>query len=63
MQNGYRLQWYGIFPPFLIQYLPQLGLLIYYNIFFKKKWGGGREMTREEMVLGAKQLGHVGRND
>ena len=28
MQNGYRLQWYGIFPPFLIQYLPQLGLLL-----------------------------------
>ena len=27
MQNGYRLQWYGIFPPFLIQYLAQLGLL------------------------------------
>ena len=29
MQNGYRLQWYGIFPPFLIRYLAQLGLLIY----------------------------------
>ena len=28
MQNGYRLQWYGIFPLFLIQYLAQLGLLI-----------------------------------
>ena len=28
VQNGYRLQWYGIFPPFLIQYLPQLGLLV-----------------------------------
>ena len=28
MQNGYRLQWYGIFPPFLIRYLAQLGLLI-----------------------------------
>ena len=27
MQNGYRLQWYGIFPLFLIQYLAQLGLL------------------------------------
>ena len=30
MQNGYRLQWYGIFPPFLIRYLAQLGLLIQY---------------------------------
>ena len=29
MQYGYRLQWYGIFPLFLIQYLAQLGLLIY----------------------------------
>ena len=29
MQNGYRLQWYGIFPLFLIQYLAQLGLLVY----------------------------------
>ena len=28
MQNGYRMQWYGIFPPFLIRYLAQLGLLI-----------------------------------
>ena len=28
MQNGYRLQWYGIFPPFLIRYLVQLGLLL-----------------------------------
>ena len=28
MQYGYRLQWYGIFPLFLIQYLAQLGLLI-----------------------------------
>ena len=28
MQNGYRLQWYGIFPPFLIRYLAQLGLLV-----------------------------------
>ena len=28
MQNGYRLQWYGIFPLFLIQYLAQLGLLL-----------------------------------
>ena len=28
MQNGYRLQWYGIFPPFLVRYLAQLGLLI-----------------------------------
>ena len=28
MQNGYRLQWYGIFPLFLIQYLAQLGLLV-----------------------------------
>ena len=28
MQNGYILQWYGIFPLFLIQYLAQLGLLI-----------------------------------
>ena len=28
MQNGYRLQWYGIFPPFLIRYLAQLGLLL-----------------------------------
>ena len=28
MQNGYRLQWYGIFPLFLIQYLAQPGLLI-----------------------------------
>ena len=27
MQNGYRMQWYGIFPPFLIRYLAQLGLL------------------------------------
>ena len=27
MQYGYRLQWYGIFPLFLIQYLAQLGLL------------------------------------
>ena len=27
MQNGYRLQWYGILPPFLIRYLAQLGLL------------------------------------
>ena len=32
MQNGHRLQWYGIFPPFLIQYLPQLGLL-YLTLF------------------------------
>ena len=31
MQNGYRLQWYGIFPLFLIQYLAQLGLLLYIN--------------------------------
>ena len=30
MQYGYRLQWYGIFPLFLIQYLAQLGLLIKY---------------------------------
>ena len=29
MQNGYRLQWYGIFPQFLIQYLAQLGLLLH----------------------------------
>ena len=29
MQNGYRLQWYGIFPLFLIQYLAQLGLLVH----------------------------------
>ena len=29
MQNGYRLQWYGIFPLFLIQYLAQLGLLVW----------------------------------
>ena len=28
MQYGYRLQWYGIFPLFLIQYLAQLGLLL-----------------------------------
>ena len=28
MQYGYRLQWYGIFPLFLIQYLAQLGLLV-----------------------------------
>ena len=28
MQNGYRLQWYGNFIPFLIRYLAQLGLLI-----------------------------------
>ena len=28
MQSGYRLQWYGIFPPFLIRYLAQLGLLV-----------------------------------
>ena len=34
MQNGYRLQWYGIFPLFLIQYLAQLGLLIKSNRFF-----------------------------
>ena len=31
MQNGYRLQWYGIFPPFLIRYLAQLGLLLQYT--------------------------------
>ena len=31
MQNGYRLQWYGIFPLFLIQYLAQLGLLLVRN--------------------------------
>ena len=28
MQNGYRMQWYGIFPPFLIRYLAQLGMLL-----------------------------------
>ena len=28
MQYGYRLQWYGILPLFLIQYLAQLGLLL-----------------------------------
>ena len=34
MQNGYRLQWYGIFPLFLIQYLAQLGLLdLNQNVF------------------------------
>ena len=32
MQYGYRLQWYGIFPLFLIQYLAQLGLL--YNALY-----------------------------
>ena len=31
MQNGYRLQWYGIFPLFLIQYLAQPG---HANIYF-----------------------------
>ena len=31
MQNGYRLQWYGIFPPFLIHNLVQLGLLVVLN--------------------------------
>ena len=34
MQNGYRLQWYDIFPPFLIRYLAQLGLLLY----MEKNW-------------------------
>ena len=33
MQNGYRLQWYGIFPLFLIQYLAQLGLLVCFFVF------------------------------
>ena len=32
MQNGHRLQWYGIFPLFLIQYLAQLGLLLLISI-------------------------------
>ena len=32
MQNGYRLQWYGNFIPFLIRYLAQLGLLIIYYV-------------------------------
>ena len=39
MQNGYRLQWYGIFPLFLIQYLAQLGLLL------SGKLGQGGEHT------------------
>ena len=31
MQNEYRLQWYGNFPPFLIRYLAQLGLLLIWS--------------------------------
>ena len=36
MQNGYRLQWYGIFPPFLIRYLAQLGLLLKFQCKFSE---------------------------
>ena len=38
MQNGYRLQWYGIFPLFLIQYLAQLGLLVKVKVTVTRKW-------------------------
>ena len=37
MQNGYRMQWYGIFPPFLIRYLAQLGLLHQFYILNSPK--------------------------
>ena len=43
MQYGYRLQWYGIFPLFLIQYLAQLGLLI---LAAQRKWKFPRQFKR-----------------
>ena len=41
MQYGYRLQWYGIFPLFLIQYLAQLGLLLEYMMRLDLDWSSG----------------------
>ena len=51
MQNGYRLQWYGIFPLFLIQYLAQLGLLIL-GSFLKVKVQNGGQGTEWRIVFG-----------
>ena len=48
MQNGYRLQWYGIFPPFLIRYLAQLGLLV----------SSYRELPKSMAILKSHVLNH-----
>ena len=45
MQNGYRLQWYGIFPLFLIQYLAQLGLLLISLLCYKSSINSSIQLT------------------